>query len=318
MTRNLGLNGIVYFEAAARQGRVSKAAEELDVSKSAVSQQIKLLEQRLGVLLFRREKRILHLTQEGERLFGTASIALKMLRETLETVARQRASRQLTLRVSPSFAALWLTPRLGEFVRDNPQWNLRIDAAPDPSDFEREVIDLEIRYGDGEWPYPYVKLVGRDYVLPLVSPTHLEELLTENADLETIFRSTRLIDSVKTMIRWDAWLVRNGFHVDNTNSLVQIDRSAMSIQLAVQGTGIALESLTLAYDELARGTLVPVSPLIPVIETPAYWIVGPSRLQSRRINQLFTSWLCSKLDDHDRDIRSLIHDLKLKTTSADT
>ena len=120
MSRDPTLNGMIYFEAVARHGKVARAAEDLGVSPSAVSQQIKLLEEMLGVSLFRREKRQLSLTLEGEQLFKAVTSALGLLRNARQTVSRQRTSHQLIIRIVPSFAVRWLGPRLADFINQNP------------------------------------------------------------------------------------------------------------------------------------------------------------------------------------------------------
>ncbi|WP_281683612.1 LysR family transcriptional regulator, partial [Thalassobaculum salexigens] len=150
MPRTPNLNGFLYFETVARRGTITRAAEELSVSPSAVSQQIKLLEQQLGVRLFRREGRLLSLTLEGEQLFQTSATALRMLRDARRHLGKTRETYRLNLRVSPSFGVRWLGPRLSDFVARYPDWDLRADAAPDPTDFDREVMDLDIRYGTGQ------------------------------------------------------------------------------------------------------------------------------------------------------------------------
>ena len=165
----LNLNALTNFEAVARLGGVSKAAEELKVTPSAVSQQLRSLEQQLGVRLFRRENRRLSLTIDGERLYQTATQAFESIREVRNAIMRQRESFQLSMRVSPSFGERWLAPRLEEFSRDYPTWELRVDATPDFSDFETEVIDLDLRYGDGGWAGLW-RPVGRTALLALVIP----------------------------------------------------------------------------------------------------------------------------------------------------
>ncbi|MQX35446.1 LysR family transcriptional regulator [Roseospira navarrensis] len=291
MSRDPTLNGMLYFEAVARHGGVSKAAEELGVSASAVSQQIKLLEQQLGVRLFFREKRQFRLTADGERLFHSTSAAFRMIRDARQLVARQRERRQLILRVSPSFAVRWLGPRLARFVQQHPSWDLHVDATPDPSDFDREVVDLDVRYGAGDWSGLYVEHVLDDYVLPLCSPAYLETLKAAAGDPTDRIRHARLIDSVKALYRWDAWLEHVGISPVADSARLRFDRSSMALQLAARGVGVVLESVTLAYDEIAAGTLVPVSTTFDVERFPAYWIMGPSRNQSRRIVQIFCTWL---------------------------
>lgn len=306
MARDLFLNGMIYFEAVARRGRISKAAEELEVSASAVSQQIKLLEQRLGVRLFRRDNRQLSLTLEGERLFQTTAAAFSTIRQARQVVSRRRESRQLILRVSPSFGVRWLGYRLANFIQQHPEWDLRVDASPDPSDFEREVVDLDLRYGAGDWSGLYVEQIVPDYVMPMCSPGYLNELRSVSSEPKDMIRAARLIDSIKTLYRWDYWLARNDIAVGENASTLRFDRSSMAIQLAVRGVGVVLESSTLAYEELASGSLVPVSPDLEVIRFPAYWIVSPSRHQSRRIVQLFCTWLGGEAAHHDEAVQHLL------------
>ena len=114
--RDINLKATEYFEAVARLGTVTKAAEELGVSPSAVSQQIRLLEAQFGVKLFRREKRRLRLTLDGDRLFQTTTQAFGALRNARNAIARQRDTRSLTIRVSPSFGVRWLGPRIAGFA----------------------------------------------------------------------------------------------------------------------------------------------------------------------------------------------------------
>lgn len=315
MARDLFLNGMIYFEAVARRGQISKAAEELEVSASAVSQQIKLLEQRLGVRLFRRDNRRLSLTLDGEHLFQTTVAAFSTIRQARQVVSRQRENRQLILRVSPSFGVRWLGHRLASFVRQHPEWDLRIDATPDPCDFEREVVDLDLRYGAGDWSGLYVEQVVSDYVMPMCSPDYLNELRSITSTPADMIRAARLIDSVKTLYRWDYWLARNGITVSGNTRTLRFDRSSMAIQLAVRGIGVVLESLTLAHEELASGDLVPVSSDFEIIRFPAYWIVSPSRHQSRRIVQLFCNWIRGEAASHDEAVQTLLRNLGCSVVS---
>jgi len=319
MSRDPTLNGMLYFEAVARHGGVTKAAEELGVSASAVSQQIKLLEQQLGVRLFFREKRQFRLTADGERLFHSTSAAFRMIRDARQLVARQREPRQLILRVSPSFGVRWLGPRLARFIQQHPSWDLRVDATPDPTDFDREAVDLDVRYGAGDWAGLYVEDILDDYVLPLCSPTYLEHLresLPVSAGPGEIIGRARLIDSVKTLHPWDSWLERAGIATAADDPRLRFDRSSMALQLAASGVGIVLESVTLAHDELANGVLVPAAPAFAVMRAPAYWIMGPSRNQSRRIVQLFRAWLREECAAHEASTQALLARLGCRVVSV--
>ncbi|EPX76289.1 LysR substrate-binding domain-containing protein [Salipiger mucosus] len=316
MSRDQNLNAFLYFEAVARRGTLTRAAEELSVSPSAVSQQIKQLEQQLGVKLFRRNGRALSLTLEGEQLFQASAAAISMLREAHRHLGRARESRRLNLRVAPSFGVRWLGPRLHDFIARHPDWDIRVDAAPDPTDFEREIMDLDIRYGLGAWTGFHVAPVVRDHMLPLCSPAYLEEI--GGADTpEALFSRARLIDSARNLCQWDFWLRRNGIETAENRKAALMDRSSMALQLAVDGAGVVLESLALALPEVREGRLVPVTPGLPVLSYPAHWATCPTRYLNRRAVRLFMDWLTEQAAAHEAEIAQVEADLGLVEVEID-
>lgn len=302
--RDINLKATEYFEAVARLGTVTKAAHELGVSPSAVSQQIRLLETQFGVMLFRREKRRLVLTLDGDRLFQTTTKAFSAIRNARGAIARQRDVRSLAIRVSPSFGVRWLGPRIAHFVTGNPDWNIRVDATPEFSAFETEAVDLDLRYGHGDWPGLAVKSVMNDLVLPLASPGYLEELRAAASDPVEQLARARLIDSAKTLYRWDLWLASNDIHLAEVSYPFRFDRSSMAIELAKQGGGLALDSVTLCLPEIERGELVPFSTDFAVIDFPAYWLVCPPRHFNRRIVGRFDAWLRDEAVTHETRARA--------------
>ncbi len=302
--RGINLKATEYFEAVARLGTVTRAAEELGISPSAVSQQIRALEEQLGVRLFRRDQRRLHLTLEGERLFQTATQALGALRNATAAIERHRNLRALTIRVSPSFGVRWLGPRIAEFAGQNPDWNIRVDATPDFSAFETEAIDLDLRYGLGHWDGLTVESVMQDFVLPLCSPACLARLRGISENPLTQLREARLIDSVKSLCRWDIWLALNGVDLEDVTYPFRFDRSSMAIEMARQGGGVALDSAMLCIDYLERGDLVPLLPDFPVIAFPGYWFVAPQRHLNRRIVRRFLDWIRAEGRAHEARARS--------------
>ena len=304
MPRTPNLNGFLYFETVARRGTITRAAEELSVSPSAVSQQIKLLEQQLGVRLFRRDGRSLSLTLEGEQLFQTSATALRMLRDARRHLGKTRETYRLNLRVSPSFGVRWLGPRLSDFVARYPDWDLRADAAPDPTDFDREVMDLDIRYGTGHWAGYHAQAVIQDHVLPLCSPQYLAELGSGKPG--EMFDKARLIDSARALCQWDFWLMHTGVETGANRKTILMDRSSMALQLALDGSGIVLESLALALPELAEGRLVPVTPSLPVLRFPAYWAICPARNLNRRAVRRFLGWLDEQVAAHEAELHAVL------------
>lgn len=318
MALTSNLNAYLYFEAVARRGTITRAAEELSISPSAVSQQVKLLEQRLGVKLFRRDGRLLSLTLEGEQLFQVSTTALRMLRDTGRHLGKTRETHRLNLRVTPSFGVRWLAPRLAGFVAQHPDWDLRVDAAPDPTDFEREVMDLDIRYGNGDWQGLHARPVVHDYVLPLCSPQYLSGL-PASAQPSAILDQARLIDSARAICQWDFWLYHNRIQTTGNRKSILMDRSSMALQLALDGAGIVLESLALALPEMAEGRLVPVLPNLPVLTFPSYWAICPARYLNRRAVRLFLDWLNKEVEGHDAEISAILgqHNLTVEELKLD-
>jgi LysR family transcriptional regulator, glycine cleavage system transcriptional activator len=304
--RDINLKATEYFEAVARLGTVTKAAQELGVSPSAVSQQISSLEAQFGVRLFRREKRRLILTLDGDRLFQTTAQAFGALRNARNAIARQRGARALTLRVSPSFGVRWLGPRIAAFAEANPDWNIRIDATPDFTAFETEAVDLDLRYGLGGWTGLTVECVMNDLVLPLCSPDYRDRLHRNSERPAQLLSRARLIDSVKTVYRWDVWLAANRIELSDIEYPFRFDRSSMSIEMAKQGGGVALDNAILCKGELERGELVPLTLDCPVIEFPAYWFVCPPRHLNRRIVKRFLAWVGAQARADQEHVRGLL------------
>lgn len=304
--RDINLKATEYFEAVARLGTVTKAAQELGVSPSAVSQQLSALETQFGVKLFRREKRRLILTLDGDRLFQTTTQAFAALRNASSAIGRQRDMRSLTIRVSPSFGVRCLGPRIAAFAEQNPDWNIRIDATPDFSAFDTEPVDLDLRYGVGSWAGLTVEPVINDLSMPMCSPDYLARLRGLSDDPVEQLKHARLIDSVKTLYRWDIWLAANRIDLPDIAYPFRFDRSSMSIEMAKQGGGIALDSAVLCRGELERNELVPFAPAFPVIDFTGYWIVCPPRHLNRRIVKRFAEWVVSEAREHEACTRALL------------
>lgn len=297
MGRDLNLNSILYFEAVARHSRVTTAAEELSVSTSAVSQQIRALETALGVTLFRRLKRRLVLTEEGERLFVSATEALRLLRDTRDRITRRHEQRSLIMRVSISFGVSWLGPRIAGFIDSNPLWNVHVDGTQAITDFEKEAVDLDIRYGLGEWRGLYCEPIVNDVVLPLCRPGYPFSAQPDASPVERLAQ-VRLIHTVHGRIGWEWWLRRHGFNHIDTSGGLRFDRSFMALQAAREGAGVALESATHAIDDLRSGALVPMFPDLGGMSFPAYWLVCPNRHLSRRAVNGFLDWLRLEAAEH--------------------
>ncbi|MEM7046125.1 MAG: LysR substrate-binding domain-containing protein [Pseudomonadota bacterium] len=304
--RYRNLNSLVYFEAVARHTRITTAAQELYVSPSAVSQQIRSLESSLGLRLFRRIKRRLVLTEEGEKLYHSASKALDILNEGRNQLSRSRD--QLIIRVSASFGVRWLAPRLADFITKNPRWDMHIDATPEITDFEKERVDFDLRYGQGHWDGLYMACILRDLVLPLCCPDYLRQQQPSQRWGDFLAQG-RLIHTVKAHLTWDWWTKHFDCPNVDTAGGLRFDRSSMSLQAAKDGVGIALESAILAAEELRNGTLVPVFPTAGAIEFPAYWIICPARHLATRSVRVFQTWIEAQATHHTQQLTRLLKSL---------
>ena len=318
MSRTPNLNGLMYFETVARRGTISMAAVELSVSASAVSQQIKQLEQQLGVKLFQRQGRLLSLTLEGEQLFQTSNTALRMLRDAQRHFGKSQETYQLNMRVTPGFGVHWLGPRLSDFVTRFPDWDLRIDASPDPTDFDREMIELDIRYGAGNWPGYHCEPVFDDRVVPLCSPAYRDQL-GDTSDIAAFFEKARLIGTPRALCQWTHWQHHNGLEPINTHMSSLMDRSSMALQLAIDGVGIVLDSMALAMREIHDGRLVPALPQFPVLRFSSYWGICPPRYLKRKAVQVFLDWLDGQSQAYDAEVTEVYkrHGLKEKSIELD-
>jgi LysR family glycine cleavage system transcriptional activator len=307
--RDINLKSTEYFEAVARLGTVTKASKELGVSPSAVSQQINLLEKQLNAKLFKREKKRLILTLDGDRLYQTTKVTFGALRNVKNSISKKQNVRNFVIRVSPSFGVRWLGPRIAEFANDNKEWNIRIDATPDFSAFEVEGIDLDIRYGMGGWSGLNNMPIMKDFITPICSPTYFKRLQKISKSPDAQIQQANLIDSIKTLYRWDIWLAKNKIDIPELSYQYCFDRSSMSIELAKEGGGLALDSVNLCLNELISKKLIPLSTNYPVVEFSAYWLVCPERNFSRRIVNRFYDWLLKKCNEHENNSRKFLKNM---------
>lgn len=290
ITRMPPLRALAAFEAVARNLSFAKAAAELNVTPSAVSQQIKALEERLAITLFRRLNRRILLTEAGEIYYAAIASAFDAMADATERIHSHLNPQILMIRSAPSFAAKWLLPRLPEFIRRNPDIDVRLDASNEKTDFAHEAVDLELRFGAGTWEGLHVEPLHRDDIVPLASPTLVEtQRLRRPEDL--LLRGGPLIHSVKCPVTWEMWLAANGLRPAAALRGPRFDRSFMAIQAAVDGVGVALDSGVLAQAELRDGRLtVPFRGHRAFVCT-LFWFVCPFENLRRGTVTRFRDWL---------------------------
>ena len=289
ITRMPPLRALAAFEAAARNLSFQKAAAELNVTPSAISQQIRILEENLALTLFKRLNRRILLTEAGELYYASVALAFSSMAEATDRIHQHLNPHILMIRSSPSFAVKWLLPRLPDFIARHPEIDVRLDGTNEKTDFAREAVDIEFRVGTGDWKGLHVEPIHRDVIVPLACPR-----LVEAAGLQAptdLGKGVRLIHSVKCPVSWEMWLTANHIPASVGFRGARFDRSFMAIDAAVNGLGVALDSEVLAEADLREGRLV-----IPFRGRQEFvcqilWMVCPFENLQRRTVVRFREWL---------------------------
>jgi len=295
------LNALRAYEAAARHLSFTRAADELFVTQAAVSHQVKALEEHLGIRLFRRLNRALLLTEEGQSYLPAVSQALDLIDDATRRLRRADERGTLTVSALPSFAARWLVPRLGRFFAAHPDIDVRIAPSPALVDFERDDVDLAVRYGKGRYPGLRTHHLFGEEMFPVCSPALMEgdHPLREPRDLRP---HTLLHDDDHEP--WRRWLHAAGVEdrVDPERGPVFTDGSLM-VQAAIAGQGVALARSVLAADGLAAGCLVrPFALSLPAEQ--AYYLVCPETTAERPKIVAFRDWLLAEASSGEGGVRS--------------
>lgn len=273
------------FESAGRNRSFRAAAEELHLSISAISHAVRKLEDSLGVILFIRSGRGVRLSAEGEALLRFVSRGFEEIARGLELVAA-KGPQVLKLHCAPSFAAQWLTPRLGGFMEQHPEIAVRLSASAEPIRFPSDEFDADIGYGQPDQGGVVVVPLGMETVAPLCSP----QLAASIKGIDDLLDKV-LIDSDFKKVRWSDWFAANNIAA-NPPRAARFDRSFLAITAAVEGLGVALESTRLAERELLSGRLVrPLGGQTRDQDYVAHFLVFPTTGRQRAALRVFVSWL---------------------------
>lgn len=279
------------FEAAARHKSFLKAAEELHVTPTAVSHQVKRLEQYMGQALFVRLNRAVELTEAGAALALTLQDIFTRLEEALDPQGHQARS-TILISVLHSLAAKWLAPRLPDFEARYPQWQVRLDVADTLTDFTSGQVDIALRYGPGKYPGLHARRWMNGRIFPVCSPALLDKIaLDKPSDLRrhTLIHN-EIASSRGSPPTWADWLRAAGVDRIDAQRGPLFLNSYMALEAALAGHGVALVPAPMVERDLASGRLV--KPLAMEMENPyAFWIVCPRQnLQDEKIKTL-TAWL---------------------------
>jgi LysR family glycine cleavage system transcriptional activator len=289
------------FEAAARHESFTRAAEELCVTQGAVSQQVKALEERLGIKLFSRERQRLVITEAGRDYLLVVRDALDRIAIGTERLLQRQNAGVLTVSTSPDFAAKWLVHRLGRFAEAHSGIDLRVSATLHHVDFAREEVDLAVRHGDGNWPgFDAVQLSG-EQLFTVCSPKLLSGRRRLSKPANLLKFPLIHLDNRED---WTKWLRVVGVgEAEVTHGLV-LNRASMVIDAAIDGQGVALARTTLAAWDLINGRLVwPFPDTLPLSKT--YWIICPKATSNVPKIVTFRSWLQAESAEDARRLRQI-------------
>ena len=283
------------FESVVRLNGFSRAADELGMSQSAVSQHVRLLEDWTGHRLLIRGARASTPTDEGRRLAQAVAEGLGRIGAVCQDL-RSRGAGGGTLSVSclPGFAINWLFPRLIRFDQVHPDLSVSISTDARPIAFAEGEADVAIRYGMGGYPGLHVRRLLGESLTPVCAPALLADgpPLRAPADLA---HHTLLVDELKPvggrLPNWDFWAVQSGVTLPRPARIRRFGQSNMVVQAAIEGLGVALGRDALVMDALADGRLVRPFALPPVPSDYAFWFVCPEGALDRPAIRAFHDWL---------------------------
>lgn len=288
------LNGLRAFEAAARHLSFTNAATELNVTQTAISHQIRRLEEELGIKLFVRQNRALALTQEASDYLPGVRAAFNDLRLATDRLLRKDGGHVLTVSTLASLAAKWLLPRLSTFQESHPGIDVRITTSISLVDFQRDNVDAAIRYGRGQWQGLRADWLMADELFPVCSPA----LLTRSKPLksqEDLANHVLLHTSGSSNDDWRLWLTAAGLPTNISKQPgLSFDLNFMTVQAAIDGIGVAMGRTSYVEADIAKGRLVvPFKMSLPA--DAGFYLVYPEAHASAPKLVAFRKWLLASV-----------------------
>jgi LysR family transcriptional regulator, glycine cleavage system transcriptional activator len=274
------------LEACARLSSFTEAANELNITQSAVSRQIHALEEMLGADLFVREKQTARLTVAGEAYANEVRQALQRLATATLSFRASPQGGMIRLAILPTLGTRWLAPRLPAFLSAHPDISISLVTRLEPFDFRQEPVDAAIHYGMPDWPGAELDFLMPETVVPACSPAFREQYKIRTAE---DLVSVPLLHMVSRPDAWERWFDANGVGFGSVHGML-IDQFAVAAQAAMAGLGVALLPAFLFQDELRRGDLVEAIDA-PLISTESYYLARPNSRGEYPPLELFRQWL---------------------------
>ncbi|AXI45332.1 transcriptional regulator [Sulfitobacter sp. SK012] len=249
------LTALRAFDAAARHMSFAKAADELNVTPAALSFQIKSLEEHLGTALFRRLNRAVELTEAGEALAPSAAEGFQTLARGWRAAQRTQDTQTLTVTAGPAFTAKWLAPRLYEFAQQHPEIELRFSASLRRMDFDRDNIDVAIRFAAKTDPGHYTLPLAEEWVTPVMTPNLASQFPTIESLKAAPFIFDDSINFLSPPVNWSVWFDQVGTPFEPLHG-PRFSQADHAIDAALAGVGVVLGRRALVIKDLADGRLV--------------------------------------------------------------
>jgi LysR family glycine cleavage system transcriptional activator len=280
------------FECAARHGNFTRAAEELNLTQSAISRQIRDLEAQTGMQLFERIRRRVVLSQAGRKFLPDVQRLLQQSEQLMvRAVASGESGSALSIASLPTFGSRWLMPRLNKFIESHPDTVITVASRSHPFDFDEEGFDLAIHYGQPVWAHGTCTFLCNEVILPVASPSLLAKAtITNPTDLQTM----PLLHLTTRPKLWSEWFEMSKVTADNVFRGNRFDQFSMVIEAAASGMGIALLPRYLIEAELASGRLQVLFDL-PLTTDNSYYIATPEGRQDNMLARAFQTWLLSEV-----------------------
>jgi len=297
------LNALRAFEASARQLSFTRAAEELFVTQAAISHQIKSLEEHLSIKLFMRKNRSLLLTEEGQSYYMDIKDIFNSLHEATERLLARGAKGAITVSSQASFAIQWLVPRLSTFNTLHPDIDVRIKAVDQAENSLTEDVDVAIYYGRGRWPNIHADKLQTEYLIPVCSPLLLQNNAVNGKpallSMDDLAQHNLLHDTSRK--DWKRWFKQVGVKGANVNHGPIFSHSAMVLQAALHGQGVALAYSVLAKPDIDSGRLIcPFNDVL--VSKNAYFIVCRESQKDLGKIEAFRQWLLDMVASEQEQI----------------
>lgn len=294
---------LIAFESAARHGSFTRAAEELFLTQGAVSKQVRLLEGRLGIELFKRVRQRIVLTDAGRiYLHDIRGTLEKMTSATRQVMSFAGSEDVLNLAVLPTFGTRWLARRLPQFAERYPDASFNLSVRLRPFDFSAEPFDGAIHYGEPVWAGAIAEPLFQEEVIPVASRAYRDRHDLRNP--QDLVGVMRLHQSTRPDA-WQKWFTVAGVQTDSAFQGPRFDQFSMISQAAASGLGVALVPKFFVEEELAAGTLVRLFD-VSLKQSAAYHFVYPENRTLRPVVKAFRTWLKEEVRDQQIDRETLL------------